>query len=176
MPTDSVRQHLIGTVVSMLDLVPPGWDHHAQPARTFVNLSSWLSQQLRNRRILHWLFIDNVDRFALERDGMKELLSALANLIEEDYTIPLRIVLVLGEKAELQPELASWASVDSPTSLSREESERWLRDSLAAQGASVDRVVIAAKVAAFHPGTPPPSPDNLAHRLDEAFEELVRAM
>lgn len=175
LPTEGLRQRLIDAVVTMLGLVPPGWDTHAQAARTFVNLTSWLPKQLRDQGVLHWLFIDNVDRFALDRDGMKDLLVGLANLIEEDYSIPLRIVLVVGEKGpQLQSELATWALVDSLTSLQRDEAERWLRDSLAARGASVDATKVQTCVAQLHPGIPAPSPLTLAVKLAQALDDLAK--
>jgi hypothetical protein len=172
---DGVRRELINAVVRMLGLSPPNWDTHAQAAREFVNLSSWFPAQLRASGVLHWLFIDNLDRFALDRDGVKTLLADLVSLIEEDFTIPLRLVLVLGEKgAQLRSDLGAWTFNENVTAISREEAESWLRSVLTERGRPADAARIKNKVGEFHPGVPAPGPPVLAVKLAEALDELTR--
>jgi hypothetical protein len=174
-PTQGLRQALIDDILLRLGVVAPNQDRNAQAAHSFADLVRWLPTQLHAQGVLHWLFIDNLDRFAIERDGVKDLIAGLSNMIEKDYSIPLRLVLVVGDKrAQLQKELARWARRDTVDSLSRAEAERWLRNSLAARGIAVADATLRDRVAKFHPGTPAPSAETLAIELADVLDELAR--
>ena len=173
-PIEGLCHRLIGDILGLLGVVTPGGDGLAQAARSFANLSSWLSTRLQMDGVLHWLFIDNIDRFPLERDGVKDLLASLVDMVEDDYAIPLRLVLVLGDKApQLQRELARWASRETLTSITSTEAALWLTRSLASRGVAVDDAIVRDRVAALHPGVPAPSPETLALALADALDELA---
>jgi hypothetical protein len=173
-PTEGLRQKLIDAIRIRLGIGAPSEDLLAQSARTFATtVSEWLPM-LRQRGVLHWIFIDNLDRFALERNGVKDLLAGLASMLEEDPSIPLRLVLVIGEKASQLPELATeWVERDMVTPFSLAEAVEWLEKSLAARGTAVDDGQVRARVEAIYQRTAP-SAESLAIALATALEELAK--
>jgi hypothetical protein len=166
-PGVGLAEKLMQDILQLLGVESREASPFAQQARTFNDIAQWLPTHLKKQRAVHWLFIDHLDRFVF-RDGATELFQSLTDMLEQDSSIPLRVVLVVGENAALGQQLAPWSERASVSSLSSEEAVQWLDKCLAG---TVDTDKLRAKVDTIYTGKHP-TPQQLAPELARALDEL----